>query len=150
MLGSTNLTWVCGGVWLGVGIAVVLGAADGMYGICKGKACHLCTFQIFVIICMVLFIGVSVILVFAPDIVFEGTCTQSDNAVIEEANSVYKSSAQYFCQPGCPCALDTTSAAFGNNYNLTEQAELRAYTIDMVDGKKDSIDCLEGKNLTDA
>ena len=38
-LGNTNFKYTFLGISLGVGIVVVLGAADGMYGICKVHNC---------------------------------------------------------------------------------------------------------------
>jgi hypothetical protein len=81
-LGNSNIKYTFLGVALGLGIAVVGGAADGLYGICKLKASHMCVFQIFVILCMVLFIGLGVLLVFAPNLVFEGNCKESKNPAI--------------------------------------------------------------------
>ena len=69
-LGNTNFKYTFLGISLGVGILVVLGAADGMYGICKVKPCHLCIFQIFVIICMVVFIAVGIMFMVSTDVVF--------------------------------------------------------------------------------
>lgn len=49
------------GISLTVGIAVIGGATDGIYGICKNKGSHMCVFQIFVIICMIVFLGMAVL-----------------------------------------------------------------------------------------
>ena len=111
-LGSSSLKNTFLGISLAVGIVVVLGAADGMYGICKVKPCHLCIFQIFVMICMVAFIAVGIMFMVSTDVVFEGTCSASKNKVIEDANSLYQKSASTFCQTGCECGLDTTTAAY--------------------------------------
>ena len=81
-LNNDNLKYTFLGISLAVGLAVVGGATDGIYGICKGKACHLCVFQIFVIVCMFVFLGVGVMFILSTDVVFEGTCSNSKNPVI--------------------------------------------------------------------
>ena len=92
-LGNSDFKYTFLGISLAVGIVVVIGAADGMYGICKVKSCHLCIFQIFVMICMVVFIAVGIMFMVSTDVVFEGTCSKSKNSVIEEANTMYDRSA---------------------------------------------------------
>jgi hypothetical protein len=105
------------GISLAVGIAVFGGATDGIYGICKGKGCHMCVFQIFVIICMVVFLGMAVLFGLSHEIVFDGTCSSSNNPVIVQANNIYSKSAEMFCMPGqCACALDTTTQEFQDRY----------------------------------
>ena len=123
-LGNTDFKHTFLGISLAVGIVVVIGAADGMYGICKVKSCHLCIFQIFVIICMVVFLAVGIMFLISTDVVFEGTCSVSKNAVIEDANRLYNASAVNFCQAPCPCALDTTTSAFQARYTAEEIAVL--------------------------
>lgn len=81
-LNNDNLKYTFLGIALAVGIAVVGGATDGIYGICKAKPCHLCIFQIFVIICMLVFLSVGVVFILSTDVVFEGTCSASKNKAI--------------------------------------------------------------------
>ena len=147
-LGNSDIKNTFLWVALIVGIIVVAGASDGIYGICRVKPCHLCIFQIFIIICLVLFTALAVVCAFTPGIVFEGTCTQSKNPVIGEANNIYKKSAEMFCQRECPCALDNTTDAFQQRYNDIEKAEIAGYNIDM-NGNKTTADCIRS-NITDA
>ena len=58
-LGNSSVKWIILGTAFGVSTAIILGAAEGMYGICKEKPKYVCMFQIFVIIFMVLFIGLG-------------------------------------------------------------------------------------------
>ena len=92
-----------------VGLAVAGGATNGIYLIYKGKPCHLFVFQIFLMVCMLVFLGVGVMFILSIDVVFEGTCSNSENSVINEANNVYNKSALMFCKNECPCALDTST-----------------------------------------
>ena len=128
------------GTSFGVSTAIILGAAEGMYGICKEKPRYVCMFQIFVIIFMVLFIGLGVLLVLAPDIVFNGDCKTSTNKVIEEASQLYNKSYEKFCQGPCPCALDRTSDQFLNTYSVDEIAILALYNVSDT-GPKNTQDC---------
>jgi hypothetical protein len=99
-------------------------------------------FQIFVIVFMVIFIGLGILVQYAPDIVFQGDCSTSTNPVIQDAADMYNKSAIMFCQPGqCSCALDTNSAAFNATYDPTEQSILRAWNID-PSGSKNTEDCI--------
>ena len=147
-LGNSNLKYSFLGFALGIGLAVIGGATDGMYGICKGKPCHLCMFQIFVIVFMVIFIGFSVLLNFAPDIVFDGDCRVSKNPAIEQANNIYNKSSIMFCQSECACALDTSTTQFQERYTDSEKAEISGYNISSS-GFKNTGACIRG-NITDA
>lgn len=70
------------GISLGLSITIIGGGAEGVYGICKEKSRYVCVFQIFVIIFMIIFIGLGILIQFAPDIVFNGDCSTSTNQVI--------------------------------------------------------------------
>ena len=147
-LNNDNLKYTFLGISLAVGLAVVGGATDGIYGICKGKACHLCVFQIFVIVCMFVFLGVGVMFMLSTDVVFEGTCSNSKNPVINEANNVYNKSALMFCKNECPCALDTSTSEFQQRYTDDEKAEIGTYNLSMT-GFKSTGECIKG-NISDA
>lgn len=105
-LGNTSIKWTMLGVSLGLSLTIIGGAAEGLYGICKENSRYVCVFQVFVIMFMVIFIGLGIAVVFAPDWVFNGDCTTSNNEVIRYAADMYNKSAIMFCQKDCACALD--------------------------------------------
>ena len=119
-LGNTSIKWTILGIALGVALAVIGGAAEGIYGICKEKSRYVCMFQVFVIIFMVIFIGLGILVIFAPKLVFEGDCSVSNNVVIEHVNNIYNKSAIMFCQHDCACDLDNTTASFNSTYSPSE------------------------------
>lgn len=86
------------GISMGLAFAIIGGAAEGMYGICKEKARYVCIFQVLVIIFMLIFIGLGIAVVFAPNWVFDGDCSTSSNDVIRYAADMYNKSAVMFCQ----------------------------------------------------
>lgn len=144
-LGDANTRNLVLGVMLGVSLAIIGGAGEGLYGICKGKPKLICCFQIIVIIFMLVFFAVGGGLVYLPDAFFNGDCQNSTNSVITYANNIYDASQKAYCQnPGCACALDTASAAFANNYSPAEQATiLTAYpNRDTLNGFTTSSDCI--------
>ena len=147
-LDNSQLKNIFLGISLAVGIAVVGGATDGIYGICKGKGSHMCIFQIFVILCMVIFVGMAVLFSLSPSIVFDGTCSTSNNLVIEQANNIYNKSALMFCQSDCGCALDTSTADFQLRYTPDDKIEISKYNITMA-GSKNTGNCIRN-NITDA
>lgn len=119
-LGDANTRNLVLGIMLGVSLAIIGGAAEGLYGICKGKPKLICGFQIIVIIFMIIFFGVGGGLVYLPDAFFNGDCQSSTNSVINYANNIYTASQTAYCQNapvGCACALDITSASFLTNYS---------------------------------
>jgi len=108
----------------------------------------MCVFQIFVIICMVVFIGMAVLFGLSHEIVFDGTCSVSKNPVIEQANNIYNKSALMFCQTDCGCALDKTTAAYNSTYNDDEKNEINRYNVDPA-GYKNTGNCIRN-NISDA
>lgn len=73
-LGDVNIKNTVLYIMLTVSLAIIVGSALGVYGICKENAKMICAFQIIVIIFMVIFIGVAIGLTFLPGAFFEGDC----------------------------------------------------------------------------
>lgn len=73
-LGNNSIKWTSFGIIMGVALLVITVSANAIYGICRGKPCLICCFQIFVIIFMVLFLGMGLLITFSDEIVFDGGC----------------------------------------------------------------------------
>lgn len=115
-VGDTNTQNTILGIMLGVSLAIITGAAEGIYGICAEKPKLICFFQILVILFMIIFIGVGVGLVYLPEAFFNGDCATSTNSVIQYANNIYTTSQASYCI-GCTCALDTSNTALNQKYS---------------------------------
>lgn len=81
-IGDDSTKWIVLGIMLTVSLAIITSTGAGIYGICKENPRKICTFQIVVIIFMIIFFALGVGLVILPDIFLNGSCTSSTNVVI--------------------------------------------------------------------
>lgn len=118
-LGDASTRNIVLGIMLAVSLGIIGGAGEGIYGICKERPKLICVFQIIVIIFMLIFFAGGIGLVYITDNFFNGTCSNSTNAVINYASNIYDTSIKSYCEYGatpCPCALDINSPSFATTY----------------------------------
>jgi hypothetical protein len=90
-------------------VVIVLIAVLGIIGIARKNCCLIFLYQIFVIIFLALFVAFGVGTIILPDQIFQGTCNDSSNQLINVGYKAYDLANSSFCHTGCGCAMTNTS-----------------------------------------